>query len=118
MDSNARTAQRPRGSPTAILVGLPETLATKCTSVLEQGGLNVLRVSHVAAACERIPVVMPHLAIVLELDLDANRAEMRDSCAAVGAELVDLAGDTEDPALTRHLDEASGRAFVRSLQRR
>src|SRR5262249_49491311 len=50
-------------TPTAILVGLPDELAGTCTDVLGDGGLRVLRAGHVAAASERIPVVMPQLVV-------------------------------------------------------
>ncbi len=58
------TIQR-KTSPGAMLIGLPETLAAASASALIDGGLRVLRVGHVAAACERIPVSMPQVVVAL-----------------------------------------------------
>ena len=51
-------------TPTGILVGLPDALATFIIDVLGDRGLRVLKVGHVAAAAERIPVVMPQVVII------------------------------------------------------
>lgn len=105
-------------TPTAILVGVGEPLATTCADALAKGGLRVLRVGHVAAACERIPVVMPQLVIV-SLALRADDAEMlADRCVAVGAEVIKLPpGTVADPALKTTLESAANMALVRSLRR-
>lgn len=105
-------------SPTAILVGVAEPLAGICTDALAEGGLRVLRVGHVAAACERIPVVMPQL-VVVPSTLRAEEADMlADRCVAVGAEVVQVAPDAQgDPALRATLKDAANMALIRSLRR-
>jgi hypothetical protein len=105
-------------TPTALLVGVTEPLAGLCTDTLAQGGLRVLRVGHVAAACERIPVIMPQLVIVSQ-PLHADELEMlADRCVAVGAAVVEVApGREADPSLEPMLREAARTALGRSVQR-
>lgn len=105
-------------TPTAMLVGLAEPLATACSDALTDGGLRVLRVGHVAAACERIPVVMPQLVVVREA-LGKEEAEMLDDrCVAVGAEVVRVdPAAAPDQALATMLKDAANMALIRSLRR-
>lgn len=105
-------------TPTAILVGLAEPLASACADALAEGGLRVLRVGHAAAACERLPVVMPQL-VVVSAALNAADAEMlADRCVAVGADVVALAVDAEVDAagLRGRLKDAANIARARALQ--
>lgn len=112
-----RTIQRVTNH-TAILVGIAEPLATACADVLADGGLRVLRVGHVAAACERIPVVMAQLVLV-SAPLRAAEADMlTDRCVAVGAEILEVAAETSaDAALKARLKDAANMALIRSLRR-
>jgi hypothetical protein len=105
-------------SPTALLVGAAEPLAAACTDALADGGLRVLRVGHVAAACERIPVIMPQL-VVVATNLRPEESDMlADRCVAVGAEVMKLApGAPIDAALTASLKDAANLALIRSLRR-
>lgn len=105
-------------TPTAILVAMVEPVAGACADVLAEGGLRVLRVGHVAAACERIPVVMPQL-VVVSTTLRAEEAEMlADRCVAVGAEVVQVAPDAQaGPTLRATLKDAANMALIRSLRR-
>lgn len=105
-------------TPTAILVGVGEPVATVCNDTLAAGGLRVLRVGHVAAACERIPVVMPQL-VVISATLRAEDIEMlTDRCVAVGAEIVKVAAESApDGALRAMLKDAANMALIRSLRR-
>jgi hypothetical protein len=105
-------------SPTALLVGVTEPLATTCTDALSNGGLRVLRVGHVAAACERIPVIMPQL-VVVAATIRAEESDMlADRCVAVGAEVLKVAPDAPiDAALTTMLKDAANTALIRSLRR-
>jgi hypothetical protein len=104
-------------TPTAILVGVAEPLATRCTDVLADGGLRVLRVGHVAAACERIPVIMPQLVVVSTTLRDEDAEMLADRCVAVGAEVFKVAPEADVAALTQSLKDATKSALVRSLQR-
>jgi len=104
-------------TPTAILVGLPEDLAAECSPVLSEGGLKVLKVGHVAAACERIPVVMPQI-VVTTTALHAHDAEtLNDRCVAVGAEVIKVAPDQDRLALAAKLNEAAKTALIRAVRR-
>jgi hypothetical protein len=106
-------------SPTAILVGLLEPLATACSEALAEGGLRVLRVGHVPAACERIPVVMPQLVVVLSTLNAADAELLADRCVAVGADVFTVAAEAAgDPAKLRgRLRDAANIALVRSMRR-
>jgi hypothetical protein len=106
-------------TPTAILVGVGEPLATTCTDALADGGLRVLRVGHVAAACERIPVVMPQLVVVSTTLRPEDLETLADRCVAVGAEVLkvlpEMQGDGS--ALKKTLRDAANMALIRSLRR-
>jgi hypothetical protein len=104
-------------TPTALLVGLAEPLAMSCIDSLSSSGLRILRAGHVAAACERIPVIMPQLVLV-SANLDKADADMlNDRCVAVGAELVRLATDiVADKAFKTLLKDAAEMALIRSLR--
>lgn len=105
-------------TPTAILVGVVEPLAAVCNDALAAGGLRVLRVGHVAAACERIPVVMPQV-VVVSTTLNAADLEMlTDRCVAVGAEVIKVAPESAaDGAVRTLLKDAANMALIRSLRR-
>lgn len=104
-------------TPTAILVGLPEDLAAECIETLSDGGLKVLKVGHVAAACERIPVVMPQL-VVTTTALNAQDAEtLNDRCVAVGAEIIKITPGQDLRALAVQLKDAANMALIRALRR-
>jgi len=105
-------------TPTAIIVGVVEPLATVCNDALSAGGLRVLRVGHVAAACERIPVVMPQLVIVSTTLRPEDTDMLTDRCVAVGADIIKVAPDSAaDGAVRATLKEAANMALIRSLRR-
>ena len=104
-------------APTAILVAIPEPLATVCTESLQDGGLKVLKAGHVAAACERLPVIMPQLVVTLD-DLRPEELEMlKDRCVAVGAETMAVSLKQDPRALTVQLKDAANMALIRALRR-
>jgi hypothetical protein len=103
-------------TPTAILVGLPEELAGVCTDALGEGGLRVLRVGHVAAASERIPVVMPQLVIVSSAMRADDFETLTDRCVAVGAEVLQLSTETDHAALATRLRSAANTALIKALR--
>lgn len=79
------------------------------TETLSTLGYRVLTVAHVAAASERIPVVMPLLVIASSGLLDHEQKDLEDRVVAVGAELVWIPPDADedrasaivrDPAVT------------------
>jgi hypothetical protein len=103
-------------TPTAILVGLDDTQMGLCTDLLSQGGLRVLRVGHVAAASERIPVVMP-LVVVTSTGLRPEDAELlADRCVAVGAEILKLDPQMNEEALRTLLKSTAREALVRAVR--
>ena len=104
-------------TPTAILVALPDDLAATCTETLADGGLKVLRAGHVAAACERIPVTMPQLVIVMATVRPEEMELLNDRCVAVGAEVIQLALDADRRALKVMLKDAANVALIRALRR-
>jgi hypothetical protein len=104
-------------APTALLVALGEHVAAHCTAVLGGLGLRVLRVSHAAAARERIPVVMPQL-VVVSHDLAAEEIDaLTDGFVAVGAELLRLDPAASTDALTAALTPAGIVAKMRAAER-
>ena len=102
----------------AMLVGLTTAQSQALGDVLSMLGYFVRLVAHPAAACERIPVVMPLLVVVTSAVTDAERDDLKDRCVAVGAELVwvppnadedranALVRDTAAAALTRRASMA------------
>lgn len=106
-------------TPTAILVGVAEPMATACADALADGGLRVLRVGHVAAACERIPVVMPQLVVVPTTLRPEDTETLADRCVAVGAEVLSIAPEAEadGAALKKRLRDAANTALIRALRR-
>lgn len=102
-------------TPTAILVGLPDALAEICTQVMTDGGLRVLRVGHVAAASERIPVTMPQLIVVTTLMVGADIETLNDRCVAVGAEVLKLDPDTGERLTIALIRTAARNALMKAL---
>lgn len=103
-------------TPTGILVGLPEEIAGVCTDALGEGGLRVLRVGHVAAASERIPVVMPQLVVVPTTMRQEELDILEDRCVAVGAEVMRVAPDVDHAALSAALRTAANDALIKALR--
>jgi hypothetical protein len=104
-------------TPSAILVGLPEPLATNCHDLLVDGGLKVAKVGHATAACERIPVEMPQL-VMAPSTLAAKDLELlEDSCVAVGAELMKIVTTAVFTSLLPTVKDAANRALISALRR-
>ncbi len=92
---------------TAILVELPESVADFCGTVLSMLGIRVLVVGHVAAANERIPVVMPRLVIAPQTVKPEDREALSERAIAVGAELLFVAEGITDGELGPMIREAA-----------
>lgn len=97
-------------------MALPDELAAICTDTLGDGGLRVLRVGHVAAASERIPVVMPQLVVVSATVRDAELDILNDRCVAVGAEVIRVPNDVDRAALSTALKNAANNALIKALR--
>jgi hypothetical protein len=94
----ASTLPRMRQS-TAMLIGIEAPLIMPLSETLSTIGYKVLTVAHVAAASERIPVVMPLLVLATSSVLPHEQKDLEDRVVAVGAELVWIpAGADEDRA--------------------
>jgi hypothetical protein len=107
-------------SPSAILIlaGIAEPLAEACARALLAGGLRVLRVAHVAAAAERIPVVMPQVVVVSSTLLPGEAETLADRCVAVGAQVITVAPERVlDPTLGPSLEAAARQALARAVRR-
>jgi hypothetical protein len=104
-------------TPTALIVGLSEALAAVCTQALDEGGLRVLRVGHVAAAAERIPVVMPQLVVVSTGTRPDDLETLTDRCVAVGADVVEASPTAPVADVEAMLREAANAAFIKALRR-
>lgn len=103
-------------APTGILVGLSDDLAGMCTEVLGEAGLRVLRAGHVAAASERIPVVMPQLVVIGASIRQEELEGLNDRCVAVGAQVIRLTRDTKTPDLIAELKTAATNAMIKALR--
>ncbi|MDF2694318.1 MAG: hypothetical protein K0S65_2701 [Labilithrix sp.] len=103
-------------TPTGILVGLSDELAGICTEVLGEGGLRVLRAGHVAAASERIPVVMPQLVVISSTLRQDELDILNDRCVAVGAEVMRVGPETDRNALLTMLKSAANTALIKALR--
>jgi len=103
-------------TPTAILVGLSEALAQTCTEALGEGGMRVLRAGHVAAASERIPVVMPQLVLVPTTMRPDEFEQLQDRCVAVGADLVHISPDVPHGQIAQELKTIATQALVKALR--
>jgi hypothetical protein len=98
---------------TAMLIGIDDRIARSCITILDDAGFRVVRVKHVAPACERIPVVMPQI-VLLPSTLRNDEHEMIvDRCTAIGAELYRIGPDVDDGALTALLVSAVQTAMTK-----
>lgn len=103
-------------TPTAILVGIPDDLTGLIAEALGDAGLRVLKVGHVAAASERIPVVMPQLVLVSTTLRPIDLEVIADRCVAVGAEVLTI-GPNENPEnLAVTLKAAAHAALIKALR--
>lgn len=112
----AETVQR-IARPTGILIGLSDELAALCAQVLAEGGLQILRVGHVAAACERIPVTMPQLVVVASSLHPAEVDMLTDRCVAVGAEILHISPSDSPQVLRPILQKAADQALIAIFRR-
>lgn len=96
---------------TAMLVGLPRAIGDECAIVASMLGLRVVVVGHVAAACERIPVVMPKLVIALSKTTPEDRDALGERTIAVGAELLLLDENSKTSEIGPVVGEAAQAAL-------
>lgn len=94
-----------------LLVGADSALVRKAKELLEQVMIRVTRASHVAAAAERLPVVMPQAVVLFGSFTPAERENLVDRATAIGA-LVFYVDDKLPPADVEPLVEGIAKAAV------
>jgi hypothetical protein len=103
-----------RVSMTAMLVGPIGEVADQVAARFERAGFSVVRVVHAAAACERLAVAMPQVAVVLGMLRADERDALSDRTTAVGALLMYV-----DPQLDPEtLEELVTRAATAAIERK
>jgi hypothetical protein len=106
-------------TPTAILVGLSESIGEHCSEVLAKAGLRVLRAAHAAGAAERIPIVMARIDVLPEGMTEADLELLGDRCVAVGADVLTVALEPtpqELEEIATGLREAASNALMKALR--
>ncbi len=78
-----------------MIVGLDAAVAEAAQEILRGYGYQVLRVGHVAAAGERLPVLMPILVVASAETVKVERDVLEDGAVAVGARVVWLPRDAD-----------------------
>ncbi len=92
-----------------MAVGLPDALAEAAT--LHLAPLPVMRVAHVAAACERMVVTRPQVIVVMANALQVE--VLRERAQDVGAEIAELSPEMNDLQVKAALINAKYRAEKR-----
>ncbi len=75
-----------------MLIAAPPALAAQCDSELP---LPALRVAHVAAATQRIPVTRPLIVVAFGALPHGEDEMLRDACAGTGSVLLEVPKDIE-----------------------
>jgi hypothetical protein len=78
----------------ALIIGPEDEIVAQCRTVMDKVQIRIVRVGHVAAACERLPVVMPHVVIAIGEIQPSARETLLDRTTAVGATVFEI-----DPAM-------------------
>lgn len=101
-------------SMTAMLLGPPGEVSDRVARRFEEAHMQVVRVGHAAAACERLAVAMPQVVVVLGSLRPDERDALVDRATAVGALLMYV-----DPELDAEtLEELVVRAAQAAIERR
>lgn len=108
-------------TPTAILVGLPDSTAELCSDTLAKGGLRVLRVGHAAAAAERIPIVMARIVVIASTTSKDEIELLQDRAVAVGGVILSVSAAPLATAEDREelivvLRDATSAALLKALR--
>jgi hypothetical protein len=100
-----------------LFVGGTEEVATRSAEVFEAVQIRVVRVGHLAAALERVPVLMPQMILVLEPLHGTERDDLNDRAKAVGALVLDVDPGLDAETRGEILERAAQAAFERGLVR-
>ncbi len=101
----------------ALVIGPPDARASRCTKSFETVQIRVAREPDAQAACERLPVLMPQLVVVLSPLEPKEREDLVERTTAVGALLVEIDPELDNEALDSILDRAAQAAVDRGLVR-
>lgn len=101
----------------AMLVGPNTKTAEKVAAGFTAARICVIRVGHAAAACERLPVAMPQVVIILgDLHVD-ERDALLDRAAAVGALVMHVDPTLDDETIDELVQRAAAAAIERKWAR-
>ena len=102
----------------ALIVGASGPSVRRIVTAFEGQRITTMRTDTVAEACERVPVDMPHVVLVLvPPGSTAERDALADRSAAVGAAVVPIDPRLDDVELQQILDRTIQEALVRHIQR-
>lgn len=101
----------------AMLVGRGGVRGSMIAAIFERSGVAVTRAPDPRTACERIPVAMPHVVIVLSELEPEEREALSDRTTAVGALLVDIDPTLDAESLGELVDRAVAAAQDRARRR-
>jgi hypothetical protein len=100
-----------------LFVGGTDSLAERSAESFEQVRIRVDRASDLAAALERLAVVMPQMILVLEPLRGTEREDLNERAKAVGALVLDVDPGLDDETRGEILERAAKAAFERGLIR-
>ena len=101
----------------AMLVGPIGGVTDKVAAEFERGRVEVVRVAHAAAACERLAVAMPQVVVVLGTLLADEREAIADRATAVGAAVMYFDPELDQDTLEELVAAAARTAIERKLRR-
>jgi hypothetical protein len=102
---------------TAMLVGPSGVVSERVAGRFEEAHVNVVRVAHAAAACERLAVAMPQVVVVLGTLRADERDALADRATAVGALLMYVDPELDAETLEELVSRAAQAAVERKLLR-
>ena len=102
----------------ALIVGATGINVLRTVTAFEQRRILTVRADDIAGACERIPVDMPHVVLVLVAPRSqAERDALADRALAVGAVVVEVDPQLDEAAFQRTLEGAVQTALRQKLLR-
>jgi hypothetical protein len=103
---------------TALIVGANGPSVLKIVSSFEGKRITTVRTDDIPGACERIPLLMPHVVLVfVPPKNDAERDALNDRVLAVGALVVHVDPRLEPEKLQQVLDDTIQTTLERKLVR-
>lgn len=100
-------------APTALTVGLDDQIGGICFAFFDDGGMRILATRDVAAACARIPEVMPVVVVTTPGLSPGDSALLEEHTSAVGAVLLAISKGTAKEAVLKALGTAMSQVASR-----